>query len=416
MTRFRERSSTSPAESLSVVVHEVSYYNAVGCPESSHSTRVNSTGTFVHQTTYESIRDVVTPNFHKIIKAGGIINSPLDKVTQIITQSKANFSILYEEPRPGECSKSSAFWWEGPYPSTTWLADGDFLPVSDVSDRVNALKEKAVTGAWANVQQTKVQGYVSLYEMDKTVASFVSLLKRAITIAKDIKTLNVKGLIGQLSPKELADRYMEARYAIRPLLYDMRGFSESNRSLKNRDLGTHRHTFRCFRNDEFSKADTFTKGVGYGDSVIISRVADVSITARAGILSDVLPNYESWPTNLGLHSPLESLWEIIPFGFIWGWFFNIADTLASFSPKVGMRALASWVRSDVVISQNLFVTDYVCTRPNLTIRLDNCSYSKYQHFTTREPDPTRAILPKFDLHFDGLKLLDLAIILKKLVS
>lgn len=81
---------------------------------------------------------------------------------------------------------------------------------------------EAITEAWNKVSLKDTLVLVTAGELTKTLNFVISTLGRVLRIIRALKKLDMKVLKGELSPKELAQRYMEARYAIRPMAYDIR--------------------------------------------------------------------------------------------------------------------------------------------------------------------------------------------------
>ena len=96
------------------------------------------------------------------------------------------------------------------------------------------------------------------------------------------------------------------------------------------------------------------------------------------------------------------------------WFFNIGQTIASHTPEVGTRELASWA----VTTDKLLTTVEVHTAApyysGQTLNLTNCKIELETTSVTRIVNPAKAWMPRCKIRLDALKLLDLGIILKNL--
>lgn len=131
-----------------------------------------------------------------------------------------------------------------------------------------------------------------------------------------------------------------------------------------------------------------------------------------------ISNISRW----GLDQPVEALWEIVPYSFICDWFFNVGKTIASWTPNIGFKQLASWVTVSNTVSQSRKVARAEFTYPVLSdtvskyisITGGNCTSITTAKY--RLPNPMLSIVPRFTPRLDAAKLLDLVIIGKKLLS
>jgi hypothetical protein len=84
-----------------------------------------------------------------------------------------------------------------------------------------------VTQAHANIDTSEMMALVTVAESRKTVDSMRALLWRAYKVARAVRKLDARALKGEFTKKELADRYMEMRYAVRPMIYEAKGIYEA---------------------------------------------------------------------------------------------------------------------------------------------------------------------------------------------
>jgi hypothetical protein len=311
------------------------------------------------------------------------------------------------------------------------MADGwDTLPQFPEYDDV-PIHDQAVTSAWANVDLSEVQALVALAESGKTVASLVSIAKRLIKIMIMIKKGDVKGLMSQLTAKQLSERYMELRYAIRPLLYDIQGFAfglQTESILRTKSL---RHTFRGWNLytdsgcDDFALDDwVYTNEEGtLSHSEEYHHEWSLEVDVRAGVL--VAIEELNRIGIYGLTQPFESAWELVPFSFVIDRFLNIGDMISAWAPEMGTRALASWYVQTTSMYQSLEHSHGAMSTYNwpgnrhwtndCSRVVDGCWIDKSIVKIERVPEPIRAVVPSFSLRLDTFFLIDLLIIIKKLV-
>jgi hypothetical protein len=359
------------------------------------------------------MEDVVTPNYKARISNGEIINNPMTlSEVQVVEALPTMFNRKLLSESGGKIYGDE---WSGYWPmSATDL--GEFLvPSQDDAFQpyVDNLINRAVAAAHANASSNEMQALMVLAEGKKSIESMKTILYRLFKIFRALKTLDYKYLRKQISRKELEDRYMELRYAIRPLMIDAQNTVKALEVSKN--LKSMRATARGFAKGVFENDDVITID-GYLHTSEVKRWHRVETDVRAGILTDVeLTNLSVW----GADQFLETMWEITPFSFIFGWFFNIADIIAGFSPSVGVKQLASWVvvEHTSILRNELVSTANVCPDCNYA---DERSWSGHrdqlEHWKIRTVDPELSLIPSLKVNLDAFKLLDLIIIGKKMLS
>lgn len=374
------------------------------------------TGNTVPDTFNSVMTDVVTPNFKARIKKGEVINNPasLEETTVIrprITPFN-RYHVYIVGYRNG-----------GPlYSGNTYKGNramneshlGDYLGHSEgVGEAIDNAIARAVTSAHANASSTEFQSLVFAAEARKSVHDMSSILYRVFKIAKAVKRLDRKYLKSQISKRELQNRYMELRYAIRPLVYDARDIVTALDKTKR--YNKTRFTARGFERVHDENSDTITLSPWNTWEHKVNRTTHLDVNIRAGILCDV----DVSPMNLwGVDQPLETIWEITPFSFIIDWFVNVGDTLAAWTPDSGVTQLASWVTVETNVTQTN--KSGSCTNINLPNRdyiLNSFSWggskTAVSRRISRTINPPLGAFPRVSLHLDALKLVDLGIILKR---
>lgn len=363
---------------------------------------------------YKKIADVSTPNYIKRSKAGEIINNPL--YLELETW-KSNVPTLNSENYYLDshgCKVGGRVL--GPYAPELLLGDSRTCTryLGKPTIDTGRLSDIAITEAYSRIDFSEAALLATLGELPETISGLISIFKRSIKIFRAIRKFDIKALLGEISPKELADRYMEYRYGIRPLLYDVKSIlSAYNSTQKKFD----RYTFRGKASASAQAGPTeFTY---YANSVFAYKAyASVKreVTARAGCLTHLhaLSKLNVW----GLDQPIETLWELLPYSFVIDWFFNIGKTIASFTPEAGCEILASYVTMEDITSWSIsggHVTAVPGSGYTYATTTYSPEYSKVSRIKARTPNPSRPILPSFDVRLDSLKLLDLAIIIRNLL-
>lgn len=396
-------------------------YQAYQCGNPWHNFPTTYSGVLEVQQGSRSMTDVVIPNFRKLSAQGRIFNNPMTKVSIVKDES---IGSLYQD----STYFMNGYWCIPPSPlvvgariigtrpASAWIWDDPEAERYALTPSLNGteLANIALTNAWANVDASKTMALVMIAEAEKTVRSVVDIFKRSFKIFRAIRRLDLKALAGEIKPRELSQRYMECRYSLRPLYYDMMSSVEAWNAKKEK---VDRFTFRGKREASANSTGSYTGNSQDGDRVTVSVKCTRTIAARAGVLTtiDAPSSWNLW----GFDSIAQSAWELVPLSFVVDWFLNVGQTIASWSPEAGVKSLASWYTIEDVVYRKHWVSSvllYDGGKPYINRRCDIIGAEKTftQITKTRVPDPYRNIFPRVDLKLNVLKLLDLLIILKQI--
>jgi hypothetical protein len=312
-----------------------------------------------------------------------------------------------------------------------WAAE----PSLSVNEEL-ALRELALTSAYANINSTDVLALVALAESEKTLVGLVNTFRRVLGITKTMLSLLEKqkrrassgSNIGQLKRdlkklgSDAQQLYMEARYGLRPLYYDVVGFSKF---LTKPKPAVDRYTFRgkqvwSDRNSDIVvKNHPGTSGYYFTAALPFYRVTTKDVFVRAGVLTR-FTDYGAIQ-GLGLQQIPETIWELTKFSFILDWFFNVGELIASWTPNLGFETLTSWVTQETVVTKTIVAgVPSITNLSNATYRVvDPAASFSYGGIETsiryeRIPRPKQPFSPHLNVKLNTLKLIDLAIILKQL--
>lgn len=396
----------------------------------------------------EVTNDIVTSDYASLIAKGVIINNAYSNHKTTVSTPGIGIAAEFTTERYA-CSPAR---WTPDYimqdtgyrmlSRIDWNG-GVFLEPPDMTAALNQAISAAVTEAWANIDSSEISALVSVLEGEKTLMGLLDCSRRLYKFARNVKRLQLKKLSSvfkDLSSKEskhawrqikdefslnaLADRYLEVRYGLRPIYYDMMG------ALKAffKEARLERHTYRGRQVLTSHTSDTKVT-VGrvtdyYLPVFTLARRCDVETEIRAGVLCEV--DYDSldpW----GLQSAAESMWDLMPYSFIVDWFFNVGDTLAAWTPNAGLSPRASWykVKTTCTRTSNLVDTRFdpvALAKMPYPYRVKSQSYVgwfdgpcfKVTEDTYRVPHTDRYTLPTMKLRLNTAKLLDLAAISRNL--
>lgn len=387
---------------------------------------VNADRYWTSRTQSLSMTDVVTEGYKRRIAKGEIINNPMSKFSEVLCRSpNCSYDVDVRYFISADCPPVRNL----TYGSTDVAI---FSPNELIHDAGNGYKidqpilnltnliDRAVTQVWAKADQSSVAALVMLGECKETISSTANVLKKLVNIVKAIKKREYQFLIKETKSlgnvNNLADLYMGFRYMLRPLYYDMLGIIKAF----DEHLSHDRFTFRSYVTE--TQTASYNEELQMTPELLFSRhyFATRTVSVRAGLLCHV--DAPSMISIWGFDKPIEAFWDLVPYSFVIDWLINVGSTIASWTPEVGVKPLASWyVISDDTYyynwADNARVTpisgrDYVS--PKFT--LENCYTSKQISTKARVINPVRAILPSFNLKLDALKLLDLVIMLRNLMK
>lgn len=404
----------------------ISAYSQTGTSEHGFPAAKTATdGAYILGAKHENITDTVTPGYHGIIRSGGVVNSPFRMYSKDTKWGRAS-SLQHQYARRNYswCATHGVNHdlhtrWLGTYrPNGGSVSFDDCMSVAAREGKRQSVKSLAVTQAFANIDTSSMQALVTAAESRKTVDSMVGIMRRVYRIARNVRRLNVRALRKELSLNELQDRYMEARYAVRPLIYDAYGIADAFQKAR----GYERKTFRGYASDSglITKAVVKTP-LTYGLEADYTRSLKYDISCRAGVLCDCSISDLSV---MGIDQLAESAWELVPFSFVVDWFANVGDWIAAQTPNAGVNRLASWatVKETFLLTMatssarsvipTLLGSNYYVVNANWGGVVDTVEELVLERFV----DVSSAAMPQFDVRLDGFKLTDLGIMLRKSIS
>lgn len=317
--------------------------------------------------------DVVTENYYTLQKAGARIFSPMNHLTsklecsctdgdmptspyeatlttlsgldqEFTVMSNCAFvgylSLKYTPP-DGNTLISSGFTMED-VKSIEGYSVGNTDPTSVIGLAMSDVKSKFTSA--------DMDMLVAMAEGEKTVMEIYRLCKQALTIFhalksgrwrkyapklwkklkkqfKDLKN-DKTGVIDIFQyPQYLSDLWLEARFAIRPMIYDIVGLLkvlEGSKPMGNEI------TFRAYRTSD----DYEEKFLDGNDSIVGSVFVKTStkLEARSGILASVDAS-NTTIQQLGLTNIGGMVFELLSYSFVLGWFVDVGNLLYLTNPS-----------------------------------------------------------------------------------
>lgn len=390
-------------------------------------------GTLLEDYETRTMTDVVTPGFHKMKAQGKIINNPMSSVYE-----KVHIPVLsvymdstYNQEKacnPTRFVHLSDMTTTGTVDMTRVCGSNLWLNIPN-GDDVTSLKDQAILKAWANIDRAEILATASFVEMNQTLSGLMYLFKKVHRILTAVKTKNAaflrmkKNSKNEFSAKELAEVYLNARYNLRPLYYDIKGImSVWNKTLTKAQRQTFRSSMSMTATDSDVVVYDWWGLPNWKWPVNIHRAANKKVTVRAGVLTDCGPL--SLHELIGGESLVETVWDLIPFSFIIDWFANVGDYISAWTPEMKIKPLASWIVTTIVTTQTSTVLGsgaYYTNNGDISeqayVNASSVSPSTAERIViskVREPEYSRPTLPTFRFKLDPLKLLDLGLILRNI--
>lgn len=374
--------------------------------------------------TMRSMTDVVTRRFGELSSAGRIVNTPMSSTkTRLTINAAGGFRLqspstsvpvwyTYHEVE-GCCLSTRAV---DPLLVSGLLNDSGFGITDTDRSRTIGL---ASTSARSRIESPTFQGLVSIGELRETLSylrnPFKTGIKLASKLERDLKMAGTGTRKGATS-SEIASLYLEFRYAVRPLIYDVQKAQEAyiNQQLALKPIRKTARAMEILNREWMTTQTSSFSGILY-DEV---RNFQHSLTARAGFMYEFFegssnPNY--WGTRLS--DIPAAMWELTPLSFVYDWIGNCGDFISAITPIAGIRHLAAWTVVEERRVGTFTGTNYRSTTPGTVTLSSGVSSMTIEVVTkSRTPSvnpPTLEWKGFEKLSNDALKIFDLIGIFKQ---
>lgn len=387
---------------------------------------------------YDVMSDVVVKNYHKLQADGEFVFNPCSHLVidgefeydeQLGTGIPSLFTSIQAVDSPEVfCDQ----WTSASYNLSHNLGVArphlSGFSTTEIQDILDACTLESVESDTAGVSMSIAKSEFTNADLDllitaaegpETFMTIFRLVQQARDILKSIKTgkwkqyapklwrkLKRKGVSVNIytSAKYSADIWLEMRYAIRPIYYDIVGLLKVLSDQKPL-IGNYK-TFRGFNSEEGFDEHQVVGLVGQdrpGDIVVYN---SYSVEARSGILADVLLS-SSNVQRLGLGNIGSLIWDATTLSFVVGWFIDIGQLLYDFNASAMFSERARWT----TVKTTCLISGYkVSTLDNSTRKV---AFELYVEKTERTIDPdTRYFI--LDVKLDVPKLIDIASLLLSL--
>lgn len=375
---------------------------------------------------FSAMLDIVTPKFRSLIANGVIINNPMTYVNSGVEQDPAvieSSGICYGRMHQ----------FRRVYPLGDIHPNEIGLPMKDsftAADQYVALYNdnmaQALQKAHSNIAVNEAMALASLGELPETVRWMASIVKRGVkttryclnkkSVLKDAK--KIKRWMYSRSPLDAAmDSWMEMRYAIRPLVFEMEQCIQAARSIVHKNL---RQTARGLVRQNFANTTSTTVTNDFEFTLTHKLVNQHKF--RAGVLFQVEDDLNGMMALWGLDQPIQALYELTPLSFVLDWFFNVGDVIGAWAPKAGLSNLTSWSSAEIFIRGSFELSGFRdfdparCSSSTSFSLVKNPKVSYVTHIRKRVANPILSAMPTCRINLDTAKIVDLCAIGKSLLK
>jgi hypothetical protein len=374
----------------------------------------------------ETTNDVVTPRYLQLRSRGYIINNPYTN-SKAVTETGV---LVYDQDWRYRNYYSTAFTHTYGHNVPLKLTSISYIPgyLSVPEVLRDNLVSQAISAAWAKVVEAPFQSFVTAAEARKTWDMIYLSCFRLAELINRYRTRQRLLRRGFASAAKLTSLWLEMRYGVRPLVYEIQGAIEAYNTLKLPP----RTRYTAMVSDVSTSSGTISWNAGnatYPSTFTMDRESSQEMVVRAGVLTREFSDKISYDRafGMGIDQLLSGIWEVIPWSFVVDWIFNVANLLASWSPKVHQEVLTSWVVVKTENYQSRKVTNWVRGKincgtgkywvsPTTTTLCNSAPDVIRTSVTERIPEPDRPVIPSLNINLSVTKLIDLLALVKSVTG
>lgn len=382
---------------------------------------------------YEAMLDVEVPDFHRRKAKGEVF-----------------FNYMAKEQYTAQCNPAtwSARWrWDNSLleRNNICLGTGYFPPIDipvllqttdpkvgldSFLETYNSERGIAVAKAWSNVDESELLAYATIGELPETMKWLTSLYRRFIKLLLVFKTKKSKLLkdpkrqrksggnnpdvkSGSNEP-DLLDMWMEIRYAVRPLMFEMEQLITALRKQKSPPRQTARGFHEVTETIRHNDVLTFQNAYRVTRQGVTKRESDY----RAGVLYSIDLATPDFITTFGLDHPLEAVWELTRLSFALDWFINVGDVLSAHTWSANLTPLGSFVKETHLYTTDVSFSNVHRDTAALWAIVSNVStpgtLRATHRIVRRISSPHIPMFPSVKIKLDWAKIVDLAAIARSI--
>lgn len=349
----------------------------------SHYYKTSAGGSPIHIANYNSLarmdykvtRGFRLKDYHRRLREGQLMPHTYFKQYEIhLDTLESSYWYQLNTPYYYRWSVPNDWYWDLPskYPSEGDLES--FIPTA---------KDIYVQAAAARIQSHSWDALTFLAEFGDVVNMFVDIGKR---------------IYKKKLPKNWRDfdnDYLNARYGIRPLIYDIVDIYEL---VQNFNFKRKRFSERVGDSHKVVESESDLISSGRGFSIGSAMTKTTTISHRGSVTADIdIPKIS--------FNPFVTAWEIVPYSFVVDWFLSLGEAILATSFLVMVKDYtASWgVRIHSVWDFESQDTQHTTYWTQGEVK---CITRAEGHLDLRRPCSI-PVLPHFKLNLNTLKILDI---------
>lgn len=333
-----------------------------------------------------------TPHFMKQKREGRLL--PLNAYTRYDyeeTRNPGTYDGTYRYPKTGTATRIYSFKGNPPR-GLNGTSDSLAVARSNVSDMLDGFDPTALSqAAFANIAPD-LDALTTLVEAPKTLAMILGARRNAERLIRQASAGGFR------TARAVSRAWLEWRYGWRILGYDIQNAVDAyNYPFRDNILEGRAR-------DQRSEMRTYTQTddnyyVSYTKVTDVSRSLQINALARA--------RYSGRSLNV-LASPVNTLWEVIPFSFVADWFVSVGDALKAWTVLARSEEVAASWGYDFSESATMSLTDVklgVGAYASTPFGASSSSSSECS-LKARIPLGAPTLLPQIRLRMTGKNVLD----------
>lgn len=349
-----------------------------------------------------AMHDNVTPHFTARRNAGEVIMNDKQRTKKTVVYDVPTEFLCrrdfgwYEKYMAGKFAMHQA-WGFDPFPSLPDITSTEYdTRIALITSRLHAQIGKA-----------PFDYITSMAEAHKTVRTFNRAGRAIAGILAGVKHKTLLRKRKKITAAALADVYLEARYSIRPLLYEIKGAIEAAENYGKP------HRLAIHLNDKLVESTSNwvnNQNAGtYTNQIVMSMDVNDVIQSQcfAGAVLSFKTTSQGTVDVLGVDNVINSLLELTRFSFMADWLVNLFDWINSWTPEYGVTVEGTYVTLQEEAKRKVQCTSVSSSH---TSSSDNEPQGGISLFKTQRDrrfgNPSKPYAPRIKIRLDGLKLLD----------
>jgi len=254
--------------------------------------------------------------------------------------------------------------------------------------------------AYAKVSSAEIEVLSTLAEANKTVSFIRDKMAQVARTIKNVRRGDFS-FLGKTTKSDVRDYWLEARYAVRPLMYDIQG---AIKAIEKDTLSPLQRFGSRKTNSGTNSISTTGSFDGYSYAFECSEMWEEVLSAAVyGRLRFNLPGQSA----TGVFNLATTAWDLVPFSFVVDWFVNTAGFFRSLNPNPIYNVEGGFqsVRQTTHVVGICTITDIDGHEAVVPINYNSVHY-------VRSPNAEPSFI-NFDLNLSVPKIIDLLAIASK---